>query len=87
MKTTEEREDRRPITITSDPPADEPTPEMERGGADLEPHPMSTDDSDSDSVDACLAKSSWCSYSSSRPKTTAALHSIFILTDVQTKPK
>ena len=40
MKTTEEGEDSRPIT---DPPADEPTPEMERDGGDLEAHPLSTD--------------------------------------------
>ena len=42
MKTTEEEEDSRPITVTSDPPADKPTPEMERDGADLEAHPLST---------------------------------------------
>ena len=43
MKTTEEGEDSRPIIVTSDPPVDEGTPEMERYGADLEAHPLSTD--------------------------------------------
>ena len=50
MKTTEDGEDSRPITVTSDPPADEPTPEMDRDGADLEAHPLSTDDSDARSM-------------------------------------
>ena len=44
MKTTEEGEDSRPITVTSDPSADEPTPEMERDGGDLEAHPLSITD-------------------------------------------
>ena len=43
MKTTEVGEDSRPITVTSDPSADEPTPEMERNGTGLEAHPLSTD--------------------------------------------
>ena len=43
MKTNEVGEDSRPITVTSDPPADEPTPEMERDGTGLEAHPLSTD--------------------------------------------
>ena len=43
MKTTEDGEDSRPITETSDPPEDEPTPEVERDGGDLEAHPLSTD--------------------------------------------
>ena len=41
MKTTEVGEDSRPITVTSDPPAEEPTPE--RDGGVLEAHPLSTD--------------------------------------------
>ena len=41
MKTTEVGEDSRPITVTSDPSADEPTPE--RDGGVLEAHPLSTD--------------------------------------------
>ena len=43
MKTTEVGEDSRLITVTSDPSADEPTPEMERDGTGLEAHPLSTD--------------------------------------------
>ena len=43
MKTREVGEDSRPITVTPDPHADEPTLEMERGGADLEVHLLSTD--------------------------------------------
>ena len=43
MITMEEGEDSRPITVFSDPPADEPTPEMERDRGDLEAHPLSTD--------------------------------------------
>ena len=50
MKTPEEGEDSRPITVTSDPPADEPTPEMERDEADLEAHPLSTEYSDARSM-------------------------------------
>ena len=42
MKTTEEGEDIRPITVTSDPSADEPTPKMERDGGVLEAHPLCT---------------------------------------------
>ena len=41
MKTTEVGEDSRLITVTSDPPVDEPTPE--RDGGVLEAHPLSTD--------------------------------------------
>ena len=43
MKTTEEVEDSRLITVTSDPSADEPTPEMEKDGTGLAAHPLSTD--------------------------------------------
>ena len=50
MKTTEEGEDNRLITVTSYPPADEPIPEMERDEGDLEAHPLSTDDSDARSM-------------------------------------
>ena len=50
MKTTEEGENNRPTTVTSDPPADKTTQEMERDGADLEAHPLSTDDSDARSM-------------------------------------
>ena len=38
MKTTAVGEDSRLITVTSDPSADEPTPEMERDGTGLEAH-------------------------------------------------
>ena len=41
MKTTEVGEDSRLITVTSDPPADESTPE--RDGGVLKAHPLSTD--------------------------------------------
>ena len=43
LKTMEEGEDSRPITVTSDsnPPGNEPTPEIEKDGADLEAHPLS----------------------------------------------
>ena len=41
MKTTEVGEDSRHITVTSDPPADEPAPEKDVGV--LEAHPLSTD--------------------------------------------